>query len=179
MSIIIKILICIGILVLLILVVALFVKKSYTVVRSITIKQSKAVVFDYVRMMKNQQYYSKWVMADPNLRQSFKGTDGTEGFYTAWESALKNVGKGEQTMTKITGNERIDYDIHFIKPFEGRASSEMQTNAIGAEQTKVTWSFNSKMPYPFNIMCLFMNMEEMIGKDIATSLSNLKTQLEK
>jgi hypothetical protein len=35
------------------------------------------------------------------------------------------------------------------------------------------------MPYPFNLMRLFMDMEKAVGDDFSTGLSNLKTVLEK
>jgi hypothetical protein len=35
------------------------------------------------------------------------------------------------------------------------------------------------LPYPFNLMLLFMNMDKMIGDDLSTGLTNLKTLLEK
>lgn len=37
---------------------------------------------------------------------------------------------------------------------------------------------DSSMPYPFNLMLLFMDMEEMIGNDLQTGLENLKLVLE-
>ena len=55
----------------------------------------------------------------------------------------------------------------------------MATEAIDANSTKVSWGFESQMNYPMNIMKVFMNMSEMIGKDFSTGLVNLKTILEK
>jgi len=53
------------------------------------------------------------------------------------------------------------------------------TEALSANQTIVKWGFNGKMPYPMNVMMLFMNMDEMLGKDLQASLINLKSNLEK
>jgi hypothetical protein len=47
------------------------------------------------------------------------------------------------------------------------------------DETIVKWGFSSKMNYPANIMLLFINMDKLLGKDIETSLGNLKTILEK
>lgn len=55
----------------------------------------------------------------------------------------------------------------------------MTTEAAAPGVTKVTWGFESKMNYPMNIMKLFMNMNEMVGKDFSTGLANLKNLLEK
>lgn len=163
----------------LILVTALFVKKSYFVERKITINQPEHEVFDYVKFLKNQNKFSKWATMDPAMKQSYRGTDGMPGFVSTWESDLKDVGKGEQTIVKVTDGERIDYDLHFIEPFEGKAQAYLTTDFASDTSTLVTWGFVSKMNYPMNIMLLFMDMEAMVGNDLSAGLSNLKRILEK
>jgi hypothetical protein len=159
--------------------VAAFTKKDYSIVREVTINKPKKEVFDYIKLVKNSENYSKWVMMDPNSKKEFRGTDGTVGFVFAWDSENKNVGKGEQEIKAITEGEKIEFGLHFIKPFEGLASAYMSTEEVTPDQTKVSWGFSSKMPYPMNIMLLFMNMEDMLGKDLQTGLDNLKAVLEK
>ncbi len=162
-----------------VLITALFVKKDYTITRSIVINKPKTEVFNYVKYLKNQNNYSKWAKMDPNMKQEFRGTDATPGFISAWDSEDGNVGKGEQKITSIQEGKRINYEIHFIKPMEGLAPAYMATDSIAPNQTKVTWTFEEHMTYPFNFMCLIMNVEKMIGDDLQTGLNNLKTILEK
>jgi hypothetical protein len=163
----------------LLLVTALFTKKEYTVESRITIRKPVNVVYDYIRYLKNQNAYSKWATMDPDMRTEFRGTDGTPGFVSAWESDNKNVGKGEQEITAITDARRIDFALHFIQPFEARAKAWMTTEAVQENQTNVAWGFKGGMKYPMNLMLLFMNMEKMIGNDLSTGLANLKEILEK
>ena len=173
------ILIVLAILVALFLLVALFVKKEYAIERETTINKPKQEVFDYIKLIKNQSIYNKWWLADPAARKKYQGTDGTVGFVAAWDSDDKKVGKGEQELKKITEGERIDYELRFIKPFEGKADAHMTTNATPENQTTVRWGFSSRMKYPMNIMLLLMNLEGMLAKDLEASLRNLKGTLEK
>lgn len=173
------ILIVIAIIIALPLVIALFVKKNYALERSITINKPVSEVFDFARHLKNEDKYSVWVQADPNMKREFSGVDGTVGFTSAWDSANKSVGKGTQTIVNIVANERVDKKLHFIKPFEGLADAYMATSAQGANATKVAWGMSSSMKYPMNFMLLFMNMDKMLGKDMETGLSNMKNVLEK
>ena len=113
------------------------------------------------------------------MKKVYKGTDGTVGFISTWDSDKKEVGKGEQEIKKIIEGERVELSLHFIKPFDGFADAHMITTPQGDNQTKVKWGFSSKMKYPMNILLLFMNMEKMIGGDLQTGLINLKTVLEK
>lgn len=163
----------------LLLIVALFVQKDYSVTREVTINKPKNDVFNYVKYVKNQDQFSKWNQMDPAMKKEYRGTDGTVGFVYSWESQEKGVGKGEQQIRNIVDGERVDLDLHFIKPFEGRATADFITQAVSDQQTKVKWEFNSSMPYPMNLMRLFMDMEGMIGDDLQTGLNNLKSVLEK
>jgi len=174
-----RILIAIGIIIAIPLIIALFTKKEYAVERQITINKPKQEVFDYLKLLKNQDNYSKWAMMDPNMKKEFRGTDGTVGFVSAWDSQDKNVGKGEQEIKKITEGERLDFELRFLEPFEATDNAFMTTTAVNENQTNVVWGFNGKMAYPMNFMLLLMDMETMLGGDLQTGLDNLKVVLEK
>ncbi|MFL5731277.1 MAG: SRPBCC family protein [Cytophagaceae bacterium] len=169
----------IGGIVALILITALFVKSDFEIVREVTINKPKAEVFNYIKLVKNQDNYSKWNKTDPGMKKEYKGTDGTVGFVYSWDSNNENVGKGEQEIKNITEGERIDMDLRFKKPMESQSTAYMTTEAVGENQTKTKWAFKGKIPYPFNIMCLFMNMDAAVGADLQTGLDNLKVELEK
>lgn len=163
----------------LLLIIGMFVKKEYTIFCEVIINKPKTVVFDYIRLLKNQNEYSKWATMDPAMKKEFRGTDGTSGFVSAWDSDNKNVGKGEQEILKVAEGDRVDYEIRFIKPFESTSLASMSTLSVSENQTKVIWEFKGKMKYPMNLMLLFMNMEKMVGKDLDKGLQNLKIILEK
>lgn len=174
-----RILIGIVIIIAIPLIVALFVNGDLKTVKEITINKPKQEVYDYVVLLKNQDNFSKWAKMDVNMKKEFRGTDGTVGFVSAWDSENSDVGKGEQTIKAIKPGEQIDYDLHFIKPFESHANCFISFKAIDSNKTTVAWGFESKMSYPTNLMCLFTDMNEMIGKDFSEGLSNLKAILEK
>lgn len=164
------------------LIIALFVKKEYTVEREIIINKPKQEVFNYIKYLKNQDNYSKWVMTDPNMKKDFRGTDGTVGFVYAWDSQNKQAGKGEQEIKSIKEGERIDIEVRFEKPFKGIANTPLATEAVSPpnsqrDQTKVKWGMHGTNPYPRNFMNLFML--KMLGKDLEISLTTLKGILER
>ena len=72
------------------LIMAAIMEKSYSLTSSIVVDRPKNVVFDYVKHLKNQENYSKWVMTDPNIQLTYTGVDGTVGFKSAWVSDDKN-----------------------------------------------------------------------------------------
>ena len=178
MNILIIILVILAGLIGLILFTALFSKKGYSIGREITIDKPRQTVFDYIKHLKNQDHFSKWVMTDPNLKKEFRGTDGTVGFVYAWEGN-KQAGKGEQEIKRIAEGERLDIEIRFEKPFEAIAQTPFVTESISENKTRVKWDMISTMKYPMNFMLLFMDMDKLLGKDLEISLKNLKGILER
>lgn len=162
----------------LLLIIGLFSKKDYGIEREITINKPKQEVFNYIRHLKNQDHYNKWVMRDPAMKKEFRGTDGTEGFVYAW-NGNKHAGEGEQEIRKITEGEKLDVEIRFVRPFKSVASAPMFTESLSGNQTRLKWGMRSRMNYPMNVMLLFMNMDKLLGKDLETSLGTLKGILEK
>jgi hypothetical protein len=115
---------------------------------------------------------------DPNMKNSYSGTDGVPGFVSAWESDNDSVGKGEQELKAIKEGERLDMELRFLEPFEAKDNAYMTTDALSDTQTKVKWGFTGRMNYPMNIMLLCMDMEDMVGGDLEKGLGKLKTTLE-
>lgn len=158
-------------------IVAAFTPTRYTIEREITINKPQAEVFNYIRLIKNQDYYSKWVMTDPAMKKDFTGTDGAVGFIYAWDSENKQAGKGAQQITKVTGN-GIETEVRFEKPFKGIAYTALETEVISANQTKAKWIFIGDKTYMMKVMHLLLNLKKVLGKDMQTSLITLKNNLE-
>ncbi len=179
MQILLIILSTIAVIITLMLILALFVRKNYSVEREITVNQPSNTVFNYIKYLKNQDSFSKWATMDPHMKKEYRGTDGTPGFVSAWDSQDRNVGKGEQEILKVTEGQRLDFEIRFIRPFAGVSQAYMTTENAGVNLTLVKWGFSSKMKYPMNLMLLVMDMEKMIGNDFSTGLNNMKMIIEK
>jgi uncharacterized protein YndB with AHSA1/START domain len=176
MNIVITILCVVASIIALLLIIALFTKKGYNTNSEIIINAPRQRVFDYLKQIKNQDNYNKWVMMDPNMKREFKGTDGTVGFIYAW-NGNKQAGEGEQEIKAITEGKNIDMEIRFVRPIAGIAHAKMTTESLSDNQTKVTWTTAAPMKYPLNIMLSMI--VKMLEKDMATSLTTLKNILEK
>lgn len=174
-----KILVILILIVAIVLVAAYFMPKNYAIEREITINKPVDTVFNYVKYLKNQNQFSVWANIDPKMKSTYKGTDGTVGSISAWESEVKEVGVGEQEITNITEGKRIDFALRFKKPMEDIAVGFMSTESVAGNQTKVKWGISGVMPYPMNIMLPMMKMDQMIGNDLQKGLENLKDKLEK
>ena len=164
-------------LVVLILILALIAPKSYDVNRSVTINQPAAKVFEYLKYLKNQDEWSPWNKKDPNMKKEFEGTDGQVGAMSKWDGN-KEVGMGEQEITRLVENELVESKLRFLKPWKSESDAYLKLKAVEGGKTDVTWGFSGNNKFPISIMMLFMNMDKAIGKDFDEGLANLKDRLE-
>lgn len=158
------------------LVIPLFVDSDFKVERTVTIDQPRVAVFNYLKLLKNQEEYGVWNMIDPEMKKTYKGNDGEVGFVYRWNSKHEDVGIGEQEIIEINEYDNIKYELRFKEPWE--ATNYAQFDLEGSNgSTNVTWSISGKVPYPFNFFNLFMDMDEMIGNDLEKGLENLNNEL--
>lgn len=161
----------------LVLVLALIAPKSYMVQREVLINRSLPEVFQYIKLVKNQNDWSPWKQKDPNMKQEYVGTDGEIGFVSKWEGN-KEVGTGEQEIISIDENKHMETQLRFFKPWKSVSVGFFTVDEVAPNQTKVVWGFKGVNPVPFNIMMLFFNFEKAVGKDFEDGLSKLKEILE-
>ena len=164
-------------LVVLTLILASIAPKNYNVSRSIEIKRPKKVVFTYLKFLKNQDEWSPLAKRDPNIQTEFTGMDGEVGAISKWKGN-KDVGEGEQEITKIVEGERIESELRFLKPFKSTSDAYIETIEVGTDRTKVIWGFSGKNVFPMSIVMLFMSMDKAVGKDFEEGLASLKQNLE-
>lgn len=176
-----KVLKIIGVILLLviafILIAGLFISKSYHYEKTITINAPKDKVWSLVNNFHGQDKWSPWKDGDPNIHISYEGQDGTEGAMYKWKGN-KEVGSGEQTLTKLEPMSRVNSHVHFIEPFDGEAETFITLDDADNNSTKVTWGFDTKYTYPMNTMLLFMNMDKMMGDQYTKGLNRLKNLAE-
>ena len=176
MNILITILIVLAAIIVLLLLIALFMRKQHFVKREIIISAPRQKVFDYIRMLKNQDAFNKHAMVDPDRIREFKGADGTVGYTYSWKGD-RSAGEGEKEIKNIIDGKRVEMEIRFVKPMTATAIIIMETESLSDNQTKVYWSNAGTLKYPFNAMIPMV--ERTVAKDMDISLATLKTILEK
>lgn len=150
--------------------------KEMRIEQSIKIAKPAGLVFDYLKFTKNQDYFSVWNMADPNMKKTYHGTDGQVGFIYKWDSTNNNVGEGEQETTNIVSERRIEYEVRFKRPMQNVAKIQFEIESEGNSVTLVKWVFNSPSKFPMTIFkSIFI---KMLSKDLQSGLANLKRFLE-
>jgi hypothetical protein len=145
--------------------------------KSTDIRRNISDVFTYLKFTKNQDNYSVWNQADPNMKKSFSGTDGTVGFVYKWDSQVKNVGAGEQETKAIVDGKSIEWEVRFERPMKNIAKAIFLLDKKADDLTSVTWVFDSPSKFPYSLFMPFF--KKVLGKDLEKGLVALKSQLEK
>ena len=178
MTVIYIILIVLGSLVAIFFLMALVNSKDLTIEKSVVINRPRHEVYDFLKYTKNADEFNVWNKMDPDMKKEYRGTDGTVGFVYAWDSSKKkNVGAGEQETKGLREGEYIEYELRFLRPMNDVAKAWFNLESLTSEQTKVSWTFASKLKFPGTAMKGLIR--GMLSKALVTGLDNLKRVLEK
>lgn len=159
------------------LIVAAFVPGATHYEKSITIQAPTERVWEEMNSLKKIDQWSPWNAFDPQMKKTWSGETGKVGETMSWEGNDK-AGKGTQTITAIDPvGKTIESEMLFLTPYESEAKATY-TLVPENEGSKVTWGFDSTIPYPFTVMKLFMNLENSIGSDFQRGLEDLKRRAE-
>ncbi len=162
-----------------VLLLGLFVAEpGYYVKRSTTINAPAETVFPYVSSLKAMDAWSPWSEKDPNMVNTYEGTDGTVGAVNSWTSNVEEVGVGTQTITKIEPNKSIHTHLSFKKPRENESDATIRLTETEDGKTKVTWGLRGSYGSIERLVMMFVDIEGAVGPEFQKGLDKLKTQVE-
>lgn len=167
-----KILIGLAIVIVVFLIVVAMQPASYSVTRSLTMNAAPDVIFPHVNNLKQWAAWNPWEKLDPNMKLTYEGPEAGVGASYSW-AGNSNVGEGRMTITGSKTNESIQLKLEFFKPMAGVSDTEVTFKPQG-NQTEVTWSMSGKNNFIAKAMCLFMDMDKMIGGEFEKGLADLK-----
>ena len=171
-----KILLVLAAIVAAILVIGAFQSDTYRVERSVTIAAPAADLFAQVNDLRKTQVWSPWVKLDPAAKYTFEGPSSGVGAINTW-AGNHEVGEGRQTIVESRPNELVRLKLEFFKPMTSEAAAEFRFKPDG-KGTTVTWSMSGQKNYLTKVMCMFMNMDKMIGGQFEQGLADLKRLVE-
>jgi uncharacterized protein YndB with AHSA1/START domain len=154
---------------------------TFRVQRVATIKAPAESIFSLINDFHRWASWSPWENKDPAMKRTFSGADRGKGAVYAWDGN-KNVGSGRMEILDTSVPSKIVIKLDFFKPFEGHNTAEFTMLPQGDATnvgTIVTWAMYGPAPLMSKMMQVFMNIDNMIGKDFEAGLANLKKLTEK
>jgi uncharacterized protein YndB with AHSA1/START domain len=154
---------------------------TFSVRRAATVKAPPEKIFPLINDFHQWGTWSPYETKDPAMKRSYSGAASGKGAVYAWDGN-NNVGSGRMEILDASVPAKIVIKLDFFKPFEGHNTAEFtmlpQGDATNVT-TNVTWLMHGPAPFMSKLMQVFMNMDNMIGKDFEIGLANLKRLTEK
>jgi uncharacterized protein YndB with AHSA1/START domain len=146
---------------------------EFRVARGTTISAPPATVFAQVNDFHNWEAWSPWAKLDPAAKATFEGPRAGKGAIFRW-AGNEEVGEGSMMITESRPSDLIRIKLDFLKPFEATNTAEFTFKPEG-NQTAVTWSMEGQNNFIAKAVCLFMNMDKMVGGQFEKGLASMKS----
>jgi hypothetical protein len=166
----------IGLLVAVVLILAATKPDQIHIERKLVMRGTPAHVFPYANDFKKFTTWIPWTELDPEQTMEYSDPSSGVGAWYTW-SGNDEVGSGRMELLSAEPN-KVVHKLMFIEPFESVAEASVISKAIGADQVEVTWAFDQEADFGTKIMCVFMDMDAMIGPDFEKGLSRLEPLVE-
>lgn len=159
-----------------VLVVAAFQPDTFAVQRSLTIAAPPAALFEQVNDHRKFAVWNPWMKLDPAVKNTYAGPATGVGSVCSWEGNSE-VGAGAATIIESKPSELVRQRMDWKKPMEGTSTVDFTFRPEGGK-TVVTWHMYGPQTYVGKVMCLFMDMETMVGGQFEKGLADLKALAE-
>ncbi len=149
---------------------------TFRIQRSATINAPEEKIFPLINDLHSFNTWNPYDQKDPNAKGSYSGPASGRGAAYAFDGN-KDVGKGNIEITESLPTAKVTMALNMLSPFEAHNIVEFTLEPAG-NTTNVTWAIHGPVPYMSKVMCLFFNMDNMVGNDFEKGLSDLKTVAE-
>ncbi len=150
---------------------------TFRVERAMTIKAPAEKIFAIVTDLRRGVEWSPYEKKDPAMKKTFSGPATGPGSQLAWDGN-SDVGAGTLTIADAKAPSKVVLKLDMTRPMEGHNTIEYDL-APESGGTKMTWSMHGPMNLISKVMCTFMSLDKMVGKDFEDGLRNLKTIAER
>ena len=155
---------------------------DFKVERSATMRAPAPAAFAQVNDFQNWRAWSPWEKVDPALKRQYEGPKAGAGAIYAWQGN-KDVGEGRMTITESKPGELVRIKLEFFKPFAATNAAEFSFRPAGQgggnESTLVTWTMTGQNNFLSKAICLFVDMDKMVGGMFDQGLAQMKTVVER
>jgi uncharacterized protein YndB with AHSA1/START domain len=145
--------------------------------RVATIKAPPEAIFPLINDFRQWRTWSPYETKDPAMKRTYGGAESGKGATYAWDGD-KNVGSGRMEILDASVPQKIVIKLDFFTPFEGHNTAEFTMLPQG-DGTHVTWLMHGPANFMSKLIQVFINLDNMIGKDFEAGLVNLKKVAEK
>jgi uncharacterized protein YndB with AHSA1/START domain len=150
---------------------------AFRVERQASIQAPPEKIFSLINDLRAFNTWNPFEKKDPNLKGRYSGPSSGRGAAYAFDGN-KDVGKGSIEIMESAPSSKVTMRLAMVEPFEVQNTVEF-TLVPGGGATNVTWAMQGPAPFIAKIIHVFIDMDEMVGKDFEAGLASLKAIAEK
>jgi Polyketide cyclase / dehydrase and lipid transport len=148
----------------------------FRVQRQVVIKAPADKILPLITDLRRWSAWSPYEKKDPAMKRMFDGAERGKGATYAWDGN-KEVGAGRMEITDVTPAQ-VKINLVFLKPMEAHNVATFALEPKG-DSTILEWAMDGPQPFISKVVCLFFNMDKLVGTDFEAGLASLKALAEK
>lgn len=149
---------------------------TFLITRSVRIATAPDKVFPLIQDLKAFNRWNPFIKLDPNTKLTYSGPPSGKGAAHEW-SGDSNVGAGRLEITDAVAPARVTMLLTMTSPMAAQNNVEFALRP-DAGATDVTWTMTGRSPFISKVICLFFNMDKMVGGEFDKGLASLKALAE-
>jgi uncharacterized protein YndB with AHSA1/START domain len=150
---------------------------TFRVQRAMTINAPAEKIFAIVTDLRRGAEWSPYEKKDLAMKKTFSGPATGPGSQLAWDGN-SDVGAGTLTIADAKAPSKVVLKLDVTRPMEGHHTIEYDLKPESGG-TKMIWSMHGPMNIVSKVMCTFLSLDKMVGKDFEDGLRNLKAIAER
>ena len=120
--------------------------------------------------------WSPWEKLDPAMQRSYGGPARGVGATYAW-NGNKKAGAGSMKITR-SDDQGVAMTLDFTRPMRATNVTEFALAPVDGG-TEVVWTMNGSNNLMGKLFGVFVNMDQLVGRDFEAGLASLKTVSER
>lgn len=149
---------------------------TFLIQRSVSINASAERLFPLINDLRQFNTWNPFALKDPNAQTTYRGPASGVGAIHTFDGN-KEVGTGSIEITGATAPRQVSMRLRMTAPMAADNAITFTLVPQGPA-TQVTWAMEGKSPFLARLVCLFFNMDRMVGGEFETGLAALKRRAE-
>ena len=144
--------------------------------REIVINAAPDKIFPHLNHSQKANAWMPWSTIDPKAQMTYSGPQEGVGSISKWDSTGQ-MGTGQAEVVESVLNQSVKTRLTYSKPMVMSQLADISLAPM-PQGTRVRWSVQGKNSFMGRVVCVFMNMDKVVGGNFEQGLAKLKSTVE-
>jgi len=144
---------------------------TFRISRTGEVQASPEVVFTILNDLRQGNLWSPFEQVDPEMEKTYSGPETGVGAVCRWEGN-DEAGAGTMTIEESHPNDLVRIKLEMARPMATTSEVRFELSPT-TSGTQVNWIMEGKNSFTGKAISMFVNIDQMIGKEFEEGLNNL------